>query len=101
MAYTKGFGGDKPRASHAQAHAADFAAATPVEYERLADEFLGGPLKCGVAQAIRCEDGDMLRYEPRSNTFGVLTATGVIRTFFKPDAMKTPPSEYFCRQVAR
>ena len=30
-------------------------------------------------------NGDIVRYDPRTNTFGAMDASGAPRTFFKPD----------------
>ena len=64
-------------------HGAEFGASNSEEYERLADEFLGGIVPDGIHEHTR-PAGDRLRYDPQSEAFGVLDASGIIRTFFRP-----------------
>jgi len=49
------------------------------EYERLADSFMTGPLREGALECTR--DGDLVRFDPRTNEFGVLSADGHVETF--------------------
>lgn len=80
---TKGFVNERQRNRKFFKHGADFGASNAEEYERLADEFLGGPVADGVLECSRSE-GDRLRYDPRTERYGVLGSDDVIRTFFKP-----------------
>jgi len=82
LAFTAGF--DPLRlAAHFQAHRADFGAATAAAYEALADRFLGGPIDTRTHQCVR-SNGDVLRYSELTQEFGIISARGVIRTYFKP-----------------
>jgi hypothetical protein len=80
---TKGFVNERQRNRKFTKHGADFGASNAQEYARYADEFLGGIAPDGVLECPRSE-GDKLRFDPRTNAYGVLDAGGVIRTFFKP-----------------
>ncbi|MBI3909532.1 MAG: hypothetical protein HY320_01195 [Armatimonadetes bacterium] len=84
MPFTSGF--DPARlADHFAKHSGDFGAKTAAEYEAMADAFLGGPLPTDAIQATRVGGGDLVRYNPVTNEFGVLAKSGVIRSYFKPD----------------
>ena len=70
-------------ADHFTKHRADFGAPTQQHYEILADRFLSAPLSGGIKQCIR-KHGDIVRYDPATEEYGVLSNQGVIRTYFKP-----------------
>jgi RHS repeat-associated protein len=53
------------------------------QYRSAARSFMSGPGE-GTVQGIRA-GGDLVRFDPASGNFGVLTPQGVIRTFFHPD----------------
>jgi hypothetical protein len=80
---TKGFVNGRQRNRKFTKHGAEFGASNPQEYEELADKFLCGVVPDGTHEHNR-SGGDKLRYDPKSEAFGVLDAVGVIRTFFKP-----------------
>jgi pyocin large subunit-like protein len=68
---------------HFQDHGADFGARNTLDYVRQAQDFLRNP-PAGTLTKIR-PNGDVVRYNPATNTFGVLGPNGAPRTFFKPD----------------
>lgn len=68
---------------HFSEHGSDFGASSAREYEELADVFLGGAKPVHVHECAR-QCGARLRYDPNTEAFGVLDATGVCRTYFKP-----------------
>lgn len=68
---------------HFADHGADFAASSLEEYVAAARTFFGDPPP-GTLTRQR-QSGDIVRYHPDSNTFGVMDAQGTPRTFFKPD----------------
>lgn len=70
-------------AIHHAKHGADFMAATDTEYERLAEQFLLTPFRPGLIECKR-KRGDIVRYDEITQEFAVLSAVGVIRTYFKP-----------------
>ena len=83
MPYTLGFDPILlPR--HYADHGPDFAAATAADYERLADQFLGGPPTDATRESRRV-NGDFVRYNEVTEEFGILSAANVIRTYYKPD----------------
>jgi len=75
---------------HFQWHGADFAVGSKEEYENLADTFLGGP-KAPTAEECNRLGGDVVRYDPMTEEFGVLGTDGVIRTYYKPVPCHTLP----------
>ncbi|HEV2288629.1 MAG TPA: RHS repeat-associated core domain-containing protein [Candidatus Acidoferrales bacterium] len=78
-----GFADDSSLAAHFEKHGAEFGAKSEGEYEALAKDFLSGPKLEGVLEKVR-PNGDILRYNPATNEFGVISKSGAIRTFFKP-----------------
>ena len=71
---------------HFKDHGADFGAKNAVDYVRTAQDFLRNP-SAGVLSKIRA-NGDVVRFDPSTNAFGVIDKTGAPRTFFKPDPAK-------------
>jgi hypothetical protein len=79
------FATDAQLQSHFVDHGGDFGAKTPAEYQQQADTFLNGPRGSSVLEKIR-SNGDIVRYDPATEEFGVAQGNGTIRTYFKPDA---------------
>ena len=97
---TKGFSSTASLHRHHSAHGADFGASNAADYLQEADEFLGGPLQCGVHEHKR-SGGDVIRYDPATEAFGVIDLTGIIRTFFKPvPCSSLPPHVRVVEQAA-
>ena len=82
--YTSGFNTAVDLTSHFGDHGADFGASNEVQYERLADDFCGAPLPSGALECRR-RNGDIVRYNPMTDEFGVLSRLGVVRTYYKPN----------------
>jgi pyocin large subunit-like protein len=80
---TKGFMNARQRNRHFNEHGADFGASNAREYEDAADRFLGGTLSVGMHECTR-KQGDKIRFDPRSQEFGVIDSGGIIRTYYKP-----------------
>ena len=78
------FANDAKLVEHFDAHKKDFGVKTPAEYEELARRFLTGPKPEGVLQKTRA-NGDVVRYRQATEEYGVITNSGIIRTYFKPD----------------
>ncbi|WP_257543907.1 RHS repeat-associated core domain-containing protein [Sphingopyxis sp. DBS4] len=91
------------RSSHFAKHSGEFGFKTAAAYEKAASNFLGGKAGRGVLEGTR-KSGDIVRYNPKTNEFGVLSKDGNIRTYFKPDTaqhgLKTN-LDYFEREIAR
>lgn len=68
---------------HFKEHGADFGAQNAVDYVRQSQQFLRNP-PAGTKTIVRSK-GDVVRYDPNTNTFGVVDKTGAPRTFYKPD----------------
>ncbi len=66
---------------HYNKHGHEFGDITKEEYLKLANELFTS----GKALTKTESDGDLLFYDVESNTFGVLSQDGYIRTCFKPD----------------
>jgi filamentous hemagglutinin len=54
--------------------------ATSDEYERLADAFMTGSLRVGALECSRA-NGDLVRFDPQTNEFGVMSTAGYLATF--------------------
>lgn len=86
--YTFGFETRNSRLRHYGAHGHEFGATDPLNYERLADTFLGKPITPNTHPTMHeciTQDNDLVRFDEATNEFGVLTAEKVIRTYFMPD----------------
>jgi hypothetical protein len=84
---------------HFDRHGADFGARTPAEYEAQAQAFLTGPKPGGVLEKVR-PNGDIVRYNPATDEFGVASPSA-IRTYYRPDpAVHGKPTnlDYFMTQ---
>lgn len=68
------------------------------EYIDAARSFLSGPAADGVMQVIRAS-GDLVRFDPSTGYFGVLSSDQVIRTFFRPDGNEAQQLQYFLEQI--
>lgn len=85
-------------------HGAGLGAASEMDYESMARRFLEGAKK-HTALECRRPMGDLVRFDPTTDEFGVLSASGEIRTFFRPVAGVThkQPSNlaYYEKQCER
>src|SRR5208283_5038134 len=89
---TKGFLNPRQRSRHFNEHGADFGASDANEYEQFADRFLSGAAPVGSVQECTRRKGDKVRYDPTTQTYGVLDTSGVIRTFYKPVPCSSLPA---------
>ena len=87
---TKGFESLLQLKRHFGEHGDDFRASNAIDYEQMADEFLGGEKREGVHECIR-RCGARVRYDPSSEAYGVLDAELIIRTYYKPVPCSTVP----------
>jgi hypothetical protein len=78
------FANDQLLQDHFARHGRDFGARTPGEYAQQAGALMKGSPPSGVLQKVR-PNGDIVRYRPATQEFGVAKADGTIRTYFKPD----------------
>ena len=76
---------------HHGEHGADFDAATPADYQQLADEFWANPRPVHVFECARSK-GDTLRFDTMTDAFSVLGSNMVIRTFYKPVPCSSLPA---------
>jgi RHS repeat-associated protein len=68
---------------HFKDHGADFAAKNALDYVKKAKEFLTSPPP-GTLTKVR-PNGDIVRFNPTSDAFGVSKSDGVPKTYFVPD----------------
>lgn len=73
----------------------DFGAATETDYVQKAHAFIDAPPS--DVQKVERSNGDVLLYDPKSNTFAVEARSGAPRTLFKP----RDGAAYWRQQVAR
>ncbi len=73
-------------AGHFADHGTDFGASSPAAYERQTSRFLGGRPGPGVLEKTRTS-GDVVRFDPFTNQFGILSARNIIRTYYRPDPL--------------
>lgn len=70
-------------AIHFAKHGAKFGAATPAEYEALAEAFLSGPMNATTSDCTRPNLVDYLRFDSGNRHFGVLCLqNNCVRTFY-------------------
>jgi hypothetical protein len=69
---------------HFNRHGADFGATSSAQYQRMADDFLTGPRNSSTLEITRT-NGDVVRYDPTTDAFGVVSSNGSIRTYYVPD----------------
>lgn len=85
----KGFADAIELLQHFADHGSDFAAPTMSKYEAMADHFLSKP-KTPDMQECRRLGGDLVRFDRITSEFGVVSATGIIRTYFIPKPCPRP-----------
>ncbi|WP_259665730.1 hemagglutinin repeat-containing protein [Rhizobium binae] len=78
------FGSVAKLQDHYNRHGNDFGAKSAAEYQAQAKAFLGGPITPGILEKTR-SNGDIVRYNPTTDEFGVVSSGGIIRTYYKPD----------------
>jgi hypothetical protein len=69
---------------HFGSHGADFGARTAAQYQRQADRFLTGTRDSNTLERTR-PNGDVVRFNTRTNEYGVVSRSGIIRTYYRPD----------------
>lgn len=84
-------------------HKKDFNFSTKAEYEEAASKFLNSPRDgSGVFQVIRKDSSDIIRFNPKTNEFGILSNDKFVRTYYKPDPAEhgfATNMEYFLNQM--
>lgn len=75
-------GGERHLLGHWNKHSKGVKAKTPQQYQNMARKFMTGKPPKGVVQAQR-RNGDIVRYNPANGHYGVVTASGRIKTYFK------------------
>lgn len=87
--FTNGFISDSELTDHFDKHWREFGNPSLDEdgYLAMADQFLGEG-RCGTIVTVRCRGGDTIRYDPKTQEFGILSAERYIRTYYLPDPAK-------------
>jgi len=80
----QGFNDPDNLSDHFLKHGAEFGFKTEKEYLTAAQNFVSTKGNRGVLSTVRA-NGDTVIYNPTTNEFAVVTNSGSIRTFFKPD----------------
>src|SRR4051812_11627709 len=83
--YVSGFYNHALLVQHCSKHGFQFGTNNPQHYERLAIGFFQVEL-ADAPNILECcnEDGDVVRFNPITEEFGVMEVSGIIRTYFKP-----------------
>lgn len=84
MPLTNGFADAISLQNHFKKHRNDFHARDAVQYEAMADTFLGSSLTPDVLECIRASNGDIVRYNSITDEFGILSSSNTIKTYYKP-----------------
>ena len=106
MPFTRGFIDHTQALDHFSKHGSEFGAITFAQYVSLADSFLGSPKDAEVLEGVR-SDGSIVRYNPRTNEFGVMTSDKTIKTYFilnlnaRAKAKYPTNTDYFMEQCRR
>jgi len=72
------FANSTERTIHFAKHGHEFGAATEIDYENLADAFMGGPLTLTMKECTRPNGTDRLRVNIANDHFGVAVVAGNI-----------------------
>lgn len=80
--YTLGFVDPVKLRRHHQKHGHKFGSPLEGQYEEWADAFVGGPKDLFTLECERSVSGDIIRYNPITEEFGVRRSNGHIKTYF-------------------
>lgn len=72
-------------------------------YEGMADTFFAQPCPRAMAEGLRA-NGDLIRFDPSTQHFGVMDKGGVILTFFPADTAVHKDgsnADYFIKQIQK
>lgn len=69
---------------HFRRHGGDFGATDALDYQRRADGFLTGRRATETLERTR-PSGDVVRFNSKTDEFGVISASGTVRTYYKPN----------------
>ena len=69
---------------HFKRHGSGVGAKNAAEYEQMANRFLSGKTPPSVLEKVRV-NSNIIRYNPSTEEFGVVTKTGRVKTYYKPD----------------
>lgn len=78
------FSSEKELQRHFDKHGKDFGSKNPAEYRSQADKFLNTERSPGTLEKIR-DNGEIVRFNPKTDEFGVTKPDGIIKTYFRPN----------------
>jgi pyocin large subunit-like protein len=85
-----GFRSSAHLSDHFKRHGAEFGISTEAEYAKAAASFLCRPKRATTIERQRSK-GDVVRFDPSTDEFGIVAADGTIRTYYKLIAGITHP----------
>ncbi|HVB62629.1 MAG TPA: hypothetical protein VNE61_15665 [Ktedonobacteraceae bacterium] len=91
-----GFADDAKLTDHFNRHGSDFGATSKEIYQQQANDFLSGVPDDSAVQLTRT-NGDVVRWDPSTGEFGVVSSTGGVRTYYSIGG-RADPAAYFLRQ---
>jgi hypothetical protein len=83
------FANEQVLIDHFVDHGAEFGLKAASEYEAQAGQFLITAANSDIRQKI-LDDGDVVRFNPKTNEFGILSPDGRIRTYYILDTARHP-----------
>ncbi len=81
---------------HVKRHGSDFGTSSPKEYVKKASEFLDYAKKNKLPMVEYGNGSEIGVYDPKTNTFGVYSKEGKVKSFYKPER-----PNYFQNQIKR
>jgi predicted phage tail protein len=69
---------------HFAKHSSDFGSKNALDYQTKASKFLTQSKSTEVLEKVRA-NGDIVRFNPTTNEFGIISKNGNIRTYYKPN----------------
>jgi filamentous hemagglutinin len=88
---SKGFRSIRDLERHFALHGNEFGLKTTVEYEAEAIAFLEGARRTQVQECKRKSSGELIRFDPTTQAYGVMTVTKIVLTYFKPRPCASVP----------
>jgi RHS repeat-associated protein len=81
----KGFQSGKELIRHAADHAHEFGVSEHAAYDKLATDLFSRLVGNGLMEKVRSTNGDIIRWDPTTNAFGVMRSDGYMRSLFRLD----------------
>jgi len=78
------FANEQSLDKHYADHGDEVGAISEFHYESIASDFMTGPTGRGVLERVN-KNGDIIRWDPSTNEFGIVTSDGTIRSYYVLD----------------